>query len=86
MVDPIAEVLQSNYRRIAASASGILDDSALLQSLNARMIADLVMCDPTYVLTNDVRERLLVTPLDPMSPSSTNDIETSAHHPSEDKS
>jgi hypothetical protein len=60
-VDPIvADTMSRQYLRIAACDAEILDERPLLQSLRARLLAELVMCDPAYVLTVQDREQLLL--------------------------
>ncbi len=62
-VEAEAEALRGAYLRIATCGEGVIEESALLRSLSDRLLAELIMCDPTYVLGVEERARALIPPI-----------------------
>ena len=58
------ESVNAAWQRVRESRN-VLDADAVLRQTSGRLIADAIMCNPSYVLTVEQRERLIEPSVEP---------------------
>jgi hypothetical protein len=74
-----ADAVRALWRRIVSCKENVVDQRGLLRSMNDRLLGELIMCDPTYVLTIEEREAALSSQSDDADADRARSIQHNRH-------